>query len=217
MYIPLVTLYILILGLIFMPLPILNNPLLLVVFYFLQVLGEIVILYIIGRKIIKTSWTKALHIQLISFYEMFILPLGVYFIYITIFAGIVFLLHLLGMTQIPGLTGQGIDITEKIGGGNFGIILSFIVAVIVAPISEEIIFRGFIQQAFLSKCKPFIAIPIASAIFAISHFQFQVIIPLFTIGIVIGTLSYSQKSIIPGIILHMINNASAFSILLLLK
>ena len=209
--------FIILLSFIFLPLSITKNPLLIVIFYLFQVLGEMAILFFIGRKIINTSWTRALHIHLLSFYEMFILPIGVYFIYISVFAGIMFLLQMLGFTHIPGLDGQGIDISEKIGNGTFGLILSFIIAVIIAPISEEIIFRGFIGQAFLSKWPALVAIPISSAIFAISHFQFSVIIPLFVIGIILGTLSYTQKSIIPGIVLHMINNASAFTILLFLK
>ena len=79
-----------------------------------------------------------------------------------------------------------------------GLALGFILTVVIAPIVEELYFRGVL---------------ISSGAFAILHLQPNVIIYTFVLGLVLSFFYIRLKSIIPGIIFHMINNFIAFSVL----
>ena len=81
---------------------------------------------------------------------------------------------------------------------------------IMAPLVEELLFRGAIQGYMLRKgIKPLYAILIASAIFGIVHMN-PIQIPFaFAIGLIFGWLYYRTGSVIPGIVGHFINNSIA--------
>ena len=81
---------------------------------------------------------------------------------------------------------------------------------IMAPLVEELLFRGAIQGYMLRKgMKPLNAILIASAIFGIVHMN-PIQIPFaFAIGMIFGWLYYRTGSVIPGIVGHFINNSIA--------
>lgn len=78
---------------------------------------------------------------------------------------------------------------------------------IMAPLVEELLFRGAIQGHLLRKgMKPVYAILIASAVFGIIHMN-PVQIPFaFAIGMIFGWLYYRTGSVVPGMIGHFINN-----------
>ena len=81
---------------------------------------------------------------------------------------------------------------------------------IMAPLVEELLFRGAIQGHLLRKgMKPVYAILIASAVFGIVHMN-PIQIPFaFAIGLIFGWLYYRTGSVVPGIIGHFINNSIA--------
>ena len=81
---------------------------------------------------------------------------------------------------------------------------------IMAPLVEELLFRGAIQGYMLRKgMKPLHAILIASAIFGIVHMN-PIQIPFaFAIGMIFGWLYYRTGSVVPGIVGHFINNSIA--------
>ena len=81
---------------------------------------------------------------------------------------------------------------------------------IMAPLVEELLFRGAIQGHLLRKgMKPVYAILIASAVFGIVHMN-PIQIPFaFAIGMIFGWLYYRTGSVVPGMIGHFINNSIA--------
>ena len=89
-------------------------------------------------------------------------------------------------------------------------IFGIISITIMAPLVEELLFRGAIQGYMLRKgMKPLHAILIASAIFGIVHMN-PIQIPFaFAIGLIFGWLYYRTGSVVPGIIGHFINNSIA--------
>ena len=89
-------------------------------------------------------------------------------------------------------------------------IFGIISITIMAPLVEEMLFRGAIQGYMLRKgMKPLHAILIASAIFGIIHMN-PIQIPFaFAIGMIFGWLYYRTGSVVPGIIGHFINNSIA--------
>lgn len=98
-----------------------------------------------------------------------------------------------------------------------GIIFAFIIAVIIAPLVEEIFFRGFVLQTLAKKISPFWGIILTGLIFASVHFEFQSIMPLLILSLVLNVLYIKTKSIWPGIIFHIFNNSVAFLIMLLIE
>ena len=92
-----------------------------------------------------------------------------------------------------------------------GYIFLFLAVVIVAPIGEEIVFRGFLQR-FLEKYWKDItrAVLVTSLFFAMIHFNPFWTIQIYLLGVILGFLAWKTKSVLPSILLHIVNNGSAF-------
>jgi uncharacterized protein len=83
----------------------------------------------------------------------------------------------------------------------------FIVAVVFAPVVEEIFFRGFLFQGFRERYGWVKAMLLSSAIFAVAHLDLVVLIPTFILGNVLAYVYHKSNSVWPGIILHFLVNA----------
>jgi CAAX protease family protein len=85
--------------------------------------------------------------------------------------------------------------------------LSFFGMVILVPIFEEIFFRGLILHQLLMKYKAHTAILFSSFLFAISHLNIRILIPLFLFSILVSYLYYRFKqSLIIVIVAHVVWN-----------
>ncbi len=82
--------------------------------------------------------------------------------------------------------------------------------VIVAPFTEELLFRGAIEGHFLKQGKsPVFAIVVSSLFFGIIHGNPAQMPFAFLIGLLLGWLFYRTGSVVPGFICHVINNGIA--------
>ncbi len=88
-------------------------------------------------------------------------------------------------------------------------LMSILAIGVMAPIAEEILFRGVIQTFFIRKLGAFIGILLSSFWFAAIHIDLGLFAPLFTIGLFLGFLRYRFDSIWPAIILHSLNNVTS--------
>jgi|TARA_Y100000996_G_scaffold248926_1_gene195776 membrane protease YdiL (CAAX protease family) len=92
----------------------------------------------------------------------------------------------------------------------FGYILLIIAIAIIAPIGEELLFRGFLQQFLEQHWKDITrAILITSLFFSIIHMNPYWFIQIYILGIMLGFLSWKTNSIFPPLILHALNNGTA--------
>lgn len=83
----------------------------------------------------------------------------------------------------------------------------FILAgLIVAPIIEEILFRGIILRGLLANFSPQKAIAISSILFAIIHFNFIQILTSLIMGVFLGLLFFKTKNLSSCIIFHFCIN-----------
>ncbi|MBL50661.1 MAG: hypothetical protein CMG57_01730 [Candidatus Marinimicrobia bacterium] len=91
-----------------------------------------------------------------------------------------------------------------------GFILLFIAVVLIAPLGEELLFRGFLQQ-FLEKYWKDVtrAILITALFFAMIHMNPFWFIQIYLLGILLGFLAWRTGSVLPPLILHGMNNAGA--------
>lgn len=89
-----------------------------------------------------------------------------------------------------------------------------LVAVVIAPLVEEIFFRGFLFQGFRQRYGWVAALLLSSFIFAAAHLDPVSFIPTFVLGTVMAYVYHRSNSIWPGIILHFLNNGFAMCALL---
>ena len=100
----------------------------------------------------------------------------------------------------------------------FDRLIAFFTIVIIAPIAEEIIFRGWLygnlKSSFLKKCSKPLSIILAnflvSLAFGIIHLQWNVGVNVFAMSIVLCGLREITGTVYSGIILHMLKNGIAF-------
>ncbi|MCB4235379.1 CPBP family intramembrane metalloprotease [Kaistella anthropi] len=82
-----------------------------------------------------------------------------------------------------------------------------VMAVIMAPIFEEIVFRGIIQKGLINKgTKPGVAIAISSIVFGLVHGNPWQFVGAVLLGSVLGFVYYKTKSLLLPIFLHAFNN-----------
>ena len=81
----------------------------------------------------------------------------------------------------------------------------FVVSIVPA-VSEEVMFRGFIQSSFELKLKARWAIIITAVFFGLYHFNPYGLVPLIILGLYFGFAAYMSKSIFVPMILHFTNN-----------
>jgi uncharacterized protein len=86
----------------------------------------------------------------------------------------------------------------------------FFMIVIAAPILEELLFRGVILDGLLKNYQSWKAIGFSAFLFALVHGNLAQGIGAFVIGLLIGWIYWKTQSIIPGIIVHFLNNLIAF-------
>lgn len=91
----------------------------------------------------------------------------------------------------------------------FAVLMYFLYVIIVGPIIEELIFRGFILRS-LQRFGNIFAILISSVLFGLWHGNLQQAIPIMFSGFVLGYIAIRSNSVIPGIITHAFNNLLIF-------
>lgn len=97
--------------------------------------------------------------------------------------------------------------------GTFEMIVAFIALIIVAPVAEEIIYRGWLFGGLKKRLGVPLAMVLSSIGFALVHGQINVMIDTFVLGLILAWLYYYTKSIWPAVVLHALKNSIAFYVL----
>ena len=116
---------------------------------------------------------------------------------------------------------QAQDVGYSVYLSGFGKILAFFTLVVVAPIAEEIIFRGWLytklRETFHKKISNGYGIVLSSLIvsvlFGLIHLQWNVGVNVFALSIVLCALREITGTIYAGILTHMLKNGVAFYLL----
>lgn len=86
--------------------------------------------------------------------------------------------------------------------------LGIVAIAIMAPILEELLFRGAIMRHLLAQGKrPQVAILISALIFGLVHINPAQVLFAFMFGILLGWVLYHSGSLFPCILIHFINNS----------
>jgi membrane protease YdiL (CAAX protease family) len=120
------------------------------------------------------------------------------------------ILHNLLLVEL-GVETQGDSITALYQ--ELGAPVAFLAAgVLLAPIAEEIFFRGFLFPGLRQRYGSIKAMLISAAIFAGFHLQLAALIPTFLLGCVLAYTYQRSNSIWPGTILHFTINGLALCV-----
>ena len=108
------------------------------------------------------------------------------------------------MPELPNLAEDAFDMILKDRWG-------YVSVGLLAPLAEELVFRGAILRALLRWCsKPWVGIVLSALLFAVAHMNPAQLPHAFLIGLLLGWMYYRTDSIIPGIVYHWINNSVAY-------
>lgn len=118
----------------------------------------------------------------------------------------VYLLFVIAYTALAGPPEQK-DIAEKLG----AVPLQVLLIVFAAPLGEETCFRGFLFGGLRERLPRFAAAAISGLVFGALHATTGVsaVPPLIAFGFILALLYEKTGSIVPGILLHMLNNSVA--------
>lgn len=115
---------------------------------------------------------------------------------------------------VPGFN---IDENQEVGFDQLGSLLEFAMAfmalVILAPLVEEAIFRGFLFTRLRKNLQFWWTALIVSLVFSLVHMQWNVGVDVFALSLVLCYLREKTGSIWAGVGVHTLKNAIAFSIL----
>ncbi len=87
---------------------------------------------------------------------------------------------------------------------------AIVTTVVMAPILEEALFRGVIQDAAVKRYGAVGGIFISAAVFGVIHLVPMQVINAFAVGIVLGYVFYMTRSLLPVIIMHAFNNGLSY-------
>lgn len=138
-----------------------------------------------------------------------------YVVYIILAYSIAFISQWLHI-QIPGF-GEGRSILPLFGQDKSTPLVLILAVLCIAPIVEEMFFRGFLFRTLLKKSSYLIASIVTAFVFATIHLDFGAFIPRFILGFILNQIVWeNNRSIIPAIMFHMMNNAIALLFLLMM-
>lgn len=105
---------------------------------------------------------------------------------------------------------QNVGYSTSLIGGD--LLVAFIALVIIAPIAEELIFRGYLYGKLRGQLKlgAVTATVLVSILFALLHGQWNVAVNVFALSIILCALREITGTIYSGILLHMLKNGVAF-------
>lgn len=94
---------------------------------------------------------------------------------------------------------------------------AFLMVVISAPLTEELMYRGVIFSSAKTNMEPIPAAILAGLLFGLLHFETKTIIPLGFLGFLLCYIYHKTKSLWLCIGLHAINNSLAYVWLMYFK
>ena len=81
---------------------------------------------------------------------------------------------------------------------------------LVAPLVEEMVFRGAIQGYLMRRCSnPWTAIVVSALVFGVIHMNPVQVVYATLLGLVLGWIYYRTRSLLPVIVGHVLNNSVA--------
>lgn len=102
------------------------------------------------------------------------------------------------------------------GQDKVALLIFFLTASLAAPVFEEIIFRGFLLPSLTRYLPVWGAITASSLLFAIAHLSLSEVLPLATLGAILGIVYTRSRNLLAPMLLHCLWNSGTLLSLFLL-
>ena len=160
-------------------------------------------------KKFRTNWSEIGLTRLPKWIDILLSPAGL--IVYLIFSS---LLILVATQVLPWFNmNQVQDVGFNQIGQRFEYILAFATLVVIAPIAEEILFRGYLYGKLKKFVPIWAAILVTSVLFGAIHGAWNLAIDTFALSVILCLLRELTGNLWASILLHMIKNGIAFYIL----
>jgi uncharacterized protein len=90
---------------------------------------------------------------------------------------------------------------------NLALALFFLTAAIAAPLFEEILFRGFLLPSLTRYLPVWTSIVVSALVFGVAHLSLSEIVPLTTLGIILGVVYSRTRNLLAPMLLHSLWNS----------
>jgi membrane protease YdiL (CAAX protease family) len=124
-------------------------------------------------------------------------------------AVVVALLDALGVEVEPQAAEQALGLVEPW--------VAVLAIVVLAPIAEEVFFRGVVFNAFLRERGPRMAYVGSAAMFAVIHLSVVALLPIFLLGLALAWVYDRTGNLIAPIVMHAVVNGISVAIALLVR
>jgi membrane protease YdiL (CAAX protease family) len=102
---------------------------------------------------------------------------------------------------------------DRLPQGEIGIALGFITVAVIAPVGEELLFRGIVHRWASRLWGPLPAVILSSLIFALVHFEPWYLFGLFGLALLLGFIYEATRSVTACSVTHGAHNAISYFVL----
>jgi membrane protease YdiL (CAAX protease family) len=149
-------------------------------------------IYVAKRR--GLPWRAQLGFRPIRWRDWWWLPVGLVLTYIALVA-------LLLIMQAFGVEPEG-NLDDALFDERSTVVVAFVMVGALAPIAEEIFFRGFIFAGLARSWGIIPAMLVSGALFGSAHFQWSLLIPFTAVGMVFALLYLKTRSIWAPVAVH---------------
>lgn len=100
------------------------------------------------------------------------------------------------------LSTQAADPTKLLPGGSLGVAFTVLLVVVLAPVAEEIVFRGVLLPVISDKWGVFWGVTLSSLIFTAMHLVPYTMPPILLLALALSWLFFRTRSLWPAIVAH---------------
>ncbi len=123
-------------------------------------------------------------------------------------------LYVFAMNSFFGIEAPSSKVEQLVRSGNISSNILLVVVTVIAPLSEELFFRGYLYSACKKTWGVSAGLFLSSFFFAIAHLEIYSFIPIFIIGWILAYIFEKTKSLFPVIFLHAVYNLILILIML---
>lgn len=188
----------------------LNKPLVnLVVYVFVFLCSFFIIravLKLSGKKVRDLGFKKPKAFDIVNIFAAY----AVYFVILRIVFAVI-------LTVKPSVDLDQVQNTGYNSSAGPELILAFLGLVIIAPIFEEFLFRGYLYKSLRSRLPKIIAALVTSGLFALAHSPWNAQVDVFILSMVLIWLLETTDNLWVSIGLHSLKNLIAFAYVFVIK